>query len=45
MLKERIYKKRTYTNPQANGFIMEAKACAKIEKDLMRLIAKYKKVI
>ena len=36
---------RTYTNPQANGFIMEGKACAKIEKDLMRLIAKYKKAI
>lgn len=36
---------RTYTNPEANGFIMEAKACAKIEKDLQRLIEKYAKAI
>lgn len=36
---------RTYTNPEANGFIMEAKACAKIEKDLQRLIDKYAKAI
>lgn len=36
---------RTYTNPEANGFIMEAKACAKIEKDLRRLIDKYAKAI
>lgn len=36
---------RTYTNPDANGFIMEAKACAKIEKDLQRLIDKYAKAI
>lgn len=36
---------RTYTNPEANGFLMEAKACAKIEKDLQRLIEKYAKAI
>lgn len=36
---------RTYTNPEANGYIMEAKACAKIEKDLQRLIDKYAKAI
>lgn len=36
---------RTYTNPEANGFIMEAKACAKIEKDLHRLIDKYARAI
>lgn len=36
---------RTYTNPEANGYLMEAKACAKIEKDLQRLIDKYAKAI
>ena len=36
---------RTYTDPVANGYLMEAKACAKIEKDLRRLIDKYAKAV
>ena len=36
---------KTYTNPEANGYIMEAKACAKIEKDLRRLVDKYAKAV
>lgn len=34
---------REYTNPQAHGFIMEAKGCAKVIKELERLIAKFEK--
>ena len=36
---------KKYTNPEAHGFIMEAKACQKIENDLCRLIGKYSKAI
>ena len=36
---------KTYTDPVANGYIMEAKACAKIEKDLLRLADKYAKAV
>ena len=36
---------RTYTDPVANGYIMEAKACEKIEKDLRRLVDKYAKAV
>lgn len=36
---------RKYTDPEAHGFLMEAKACGKIEKELNRLIEKYKKAV
>lgn len=36
---------REYTNPQAHGFIMEAKGCAKVIKELERLITKYEKAV
>ena len=36
---------RTYTNPEANGYLTEAKACGKIVKELDRLIEKYRKAV
>ena len=36
---------RTYTNPEANGYLTEAKACSKIVKELDRLIDKYKNAV
>ena len=36
---------RTYTNPEANGYLTEAKACGKIVKELDRLIDKYKNAV
>ena len=34
-----------YTDPERNGYLMEAKACASLEKDLTRLIEKYRKKV
>ena len=34
-----------YTDPERNGYLMEAKACAALEKDLTRLIEKYRKKV
>lgn len=36
---------RRYTNPQAHGYLMEAKACGKIEKELHRIIEKYQRAV
>lgn len=36
---------RRYTNPQAHGYLMEAKACEKLEKDLRRIIEKYQRAV
>lgn len=36
---------RRYTNPQAHGYLMEAKACTRIEKDLSRIIEKYQRAV
>lgn len=38
-------RKYFYTNPEAHGFLMEAKACKKIGRELDRLIAKYQRAI
>lgn len=32
---------RKYTNPDAAGYLLEAKACAKVVKELMRIEAKF----
>ncbi len=34
-----------YTNPEAHGYLMEAKACKKIGRELDRLIAKYQRAV
>ena len=34
-----------YTDPERNGYLMEAKACAALEKDLTKLIEKYRKKV
>lgn len=38
-------RKYRYTNPDAHGYLMEAKACKKICKELDRLIAKYRRAV
>ena len=38
-------RKYFYTNPEAHGFLMEAKACKKIGKELNRFIAKYQRAV
>lgn len=38
-------KKYMYTNPQADGYLMEAKACGKIRKEIARLITKFQKAV
>ena len=38
-------RKHFYTNPEAHGFLMEAKACKKIGKELNRFIAKYQRAV
>ena len=37
--------KHLYTNPEAHGYLMEAKACKKIGRELDRLIAKYQRAV
>ena len=32
---------RKYTDPQAAGYLLEAKACEKVSKELRRLAEKY----
>ncbi len=34
-----------YTNPHADGYLMEAKACKKIHKEIERLIAKFQRAV
>jgi len=38
-------RKYRYTNPDAHGYLMEAKACKKICKELDRLIAKFQRAV
>ena len=38
-------RKYRYTNPDAHGYLMEAKACKKICRELDRLIAKYQRAV
>lgn len=38
-------KKYRYTNPDAHGYLMEAKACKKICRELDRLIAKFQRAV
>lgn len=38
-------RKHFYTNPEAHGYLMEAKACKKIGKELNRFIAKYQRAV
>lgn len=37
--------KYRYTNPDAHGYLMEAKACKKIRTEIDRIIAKYNRAI
>ncbi len=37
--------KYLYINPEAHGFLIEAKACKKIGRELDRLIAKYQRAV
>lgn len=34
---------RKYTNPQTHGYLMEAKACEKVARDLYRIAGKYQR--
>ena len=36
---------KKYTNPQAHGYLMEAKACEKVVKELHRIAEKYKRAV
>ena len=36
---------RTYTDPQAAGYLLEAKACEKVSKELRRLAEKYQRYV
>lgn len=36
---------RKYTNPQAAGYLLEAKACEKVVKDLRRTAEKYQRAV
>lgn len=38
-------RKYRYTNPDAHGYLMEAKACKKICRELDRLIAKFQRAV
>lgn len=36
---------RKYTNPKAHGYLLEARACKKVEKELRRIAAKLEKAV
>lgn len=40
-----MMRKYRYTNPDAHGYLMEAKACKKIYAELDRLIAKFQRAV
>ena len=44
-LEVKMMRKYRYTNPDAHGYLMEAKACKKICRELDRLIAKFQRAV
>lgn len=45
LLKENEAMKRNYTNPDTFGYLLEAKACEKVIKDLRRISEKYQRAV
>lgn len=37
--------RRKYTNPNASGYLLEAKACEKVTKELRRIIEKFQRAV
>lgn len=37
--------RRKYTNPNASGYLLEAKACEKVTKELRRIVEKFQRAV